>query len=165
MQVCQVSASSSIQFLRRRILKIFFENLPFMSPNQPIKSWDLDKSGMKHGELPHKHFCKKKQKNYKLPKQPEFLSNQDKKHNFCRGQCPKHVCQVSTSSSIWFLRRFLNIFIKIDPFCRPDNQSNTPIWTKVILNIEDFSINISVKKIPNISIEAEKKCKFPLFPL
>ena len=32
---------------------------------------------------------------------------------------------------LWFLRRrFLNIFTKIDPFCRPDNQSNTLIWTK-----------------------------------
>ena len=37
MQVCQFSASSSLQFLRR-ILNIFsLENLPFMSPRQPIK--------------------------------------------------------------------------------------------------------------------------------
>ena len=29
----------------------------------------------------------------------------------------KHVCQVSASSPLWFLRRrFLNIFTKIDPF-------------------------------------------------
>ena len=48
MQVCQVSASSSLRFLRRRILNIF-ENLPFMSPRQPIKSCDSDKSRMKHG--------------------------------------------------------------------------------------------------------------------
>ena len=27
---------------------------------------------------------------------------------------------------------FLNIFTKIDPFCRPDNQSNSPISTKVV---------------------------------
>ena len=37
-----------------------FENLPFMSPRQPIKSSDLDKSRMKHGGLLNKHFCKKK---------------------------------------------------------------------------------------------------------
>ena len=45
----------------------------------------------------------------------------------------EQVCQVLASSSIWFLRRrFLSIFTKIDPFCRPDNQSNIPIWTKNI---------------------------------
>ena len=27
---------------------------------------------------------------------------------------------------------FLTFIRKLDPFCRPDNQSNTPIWTKVI---------------------------------
>ena len=60
MQVCQVSASSSLRFLRRRILIFFLENLPFMSPHQPIKSSDLDKSRVKHGGLLNKHFCKKK---------------------------------------------------------------------------------------------------------
>ena len=57
-------------------------------------------------------------------------------------------------------KKILNIFTKTDPFCRPDNQSNKPIWTKVIRNIEDYSINISVKKIPNISIETEKNANF-----
>ena len=60
MQVCQVSASSSLRFLRRRILIFFLKNLPFMSPRQPIKSSDLDKSRVKHGGLLNKHFCKKK---------------------------------------------------------------------------------------------------------
>ena len=60
MQVCQVSASSSLRFLRRRILKFFFENLPFTSPSQPIRSSDLDKSHVKHGGLLNKQFCKKK---------------------------------------------------------------------------------------------------------
>ena len=63
MQVCQVSASYSLRFLRRRILIFFFENLPFMSPCQPIKSSDLDKSCVKHGGLLNKHFCKKKKSN------------------------------------------------------------------------------------------------------
>ena len=31
-----------------------------MSPRQPIKSSDLDKSRVKHGGLLNKHFCKKK---------------------------------------------------------------------------------------------------------
>ena len=61
MQVCQVSASSSLRFQRRRILSCFFENLPFMSPRQPIKSSNLDKSRMKHGGLLNKNFCEKKQ--------------------------------------------------------------------------------------------------------
>ena len=58
MQVRQVSTSSSLRFLRRRILNIF-ENLPFMSPRQPIKLSDLDKSRMNHGGLLNKYFCKK----------------------------------------------------------------------------------------------------------
>ena len=58
MQVCQVSASSSLRFLRRRILNIF-RKFTFMSPCQPIKLSDLDKSRMKHGELLNKYFCKK----------------------------------------------------------------------------------------------------------
>ena len=37
----------------------FFENLPFMSPHQPIKLSDLDKSCMKHGGLLNKYFKKK----------------------------------------------------------------------------------------------------------
>ena len=61
MQVSQVSASSSLQFLRRIILE---QNLPFMSPRQPIKSSDLDNSHMKHGGLLNKHFCKKKSNNH-----------------------------------------------------------------------------------------------------
>ena len=60
MQVCQFLASSSLQFLRRRILNIFFENLPFISARQPIKSSDLDKSRMQHGGLLNKHICGKK---------------------------------------------------------------------------------------------------------
>ena len=60
MQVCQFSASSSLHFLRRRILNIFFENLPFMSPHQPIKLSYLDKSRMQHGGLLNKHICEKK---------------------------------------------------------------------------------------------------------
>ena len=58
MQVCQFSASS-LQFLRR-IWNIFFENLPFMSPRQPIKLSYLDKSRMQHGGLLNKHICEKK---------------------------------------------------------------------------------------------------------
>ena len=38
----------------------FSENLPFMSPRQPIKSGDLDKSRVKHWGLLNKYFCKKK---------------------------------------------------------------------------------------------------------
>ena len=38
----------------------FFENLPFMSPRQPIKLSYLDKSRMQHGGLLNKHICGKK---------------------------------------------------------------------------------------------------------
>ena len=151
--VCQVSASSPLWFLRRRFLNIFTKNLPFLPHRQPIKFTDLDKSRIKRRGLLNKHSVKK---NPDFPNETEkivnFLtshyksmgtischSNQSsyptgiKKHNFCRGYCPKHVCQVSASSPLWFLRRrFLNIFTKIDPFCRADNQSNSPIRTKVV---------------------------------
>ena len=105
MQVCQFSASSSLQFLRRRILNIFFESLPFMSPRQPIKLSDLDKSRMQHGGLLNKHICEKKSNissetaetvnfkfsHYKSMGTISCHSNQSsyptgiKKNNFCRG--------------------------------------------------------------------------------
>ena len=48
----------------KKNIDFFFENLPFMSPCQPIESSDLDKSRMKsrmkHGGLLNKHFCEKK---------------------------------------------------------------------------------------------------------
>ena len=44
----------------KKIFEYFFEHLPFMSPRQPIKSSDLDKSNMKHGGLLNKHICEKK---------------------------------------------------------------------------------------------------------
>ena len=60
MQVCQVSASSSLLFLRRRILNIVLK--PFMWPSQPIKFTDLDKSGMKRRGIVNKRICKKTSK-------------------------------------------------------------------------------------------------------
>ena len=58
MQVCQVSASSALRFLKRRILK-FIRKFTLYVARQPIKLSDLDKSRMKHGGLLNKHFCKK----------------------------------------------------------------------------------------------------------
>ena len=104
MQVCQFPASSSLQFLRRIILNIFFENLPFMSPCQPIKLSDLYKSRMQHGGLLNKHICEKKNISSETAETVNFhfsyyksmgtiscYSNQSsystglKKHNSCRG--------------------------------------------------------------------------------
>ena len=59
MRVCQVSASSSLRFLRRRILNIFSKIYPLCRPVNQSTS-DLDKSRMKHGGLLNKHFCKKR---------------------------------------------------------------------------------------------------------
>ena len=62
MQVCKFSVSSSLQFLRKRILHIFsLENLPFMSPRQPIKLSDLDQSRMQDGGLLNKYISEKNQ--------------------------------------------------------------------------------------------------------
>ena len=105
MQVYQISASSSLQLLRRRILrKKKIENLPFMSPRQPIKLSYLDKSRMQHGGLLNKHMCKKKSNissetaetvnfqfsHYKSMGTISGHSNQSSyptgiKHNFCKG--------------------------------------------------------------------------------
>ena len=81
-----------------------------MSPRQPIKLSDLDKRRMKHGGLLNKYFCKKKKSNipndlaeivnfqfshYKSMGTISCHSNQSsyvtgiKKHNFCKGYCPK----------------------------------------------------------------------------
>ena len=60
MQVCQLSASSSLQFLSRRILNIFSKIYPLCRPRQPIKLSNLDKSRMQHGGLLNKHICEKK---------------------------------------------------------------------------------------------------------
>ena len=49
----------------KKNFEYIFENLPLMSPRQPIKLSDLDKSHMKHGGLLNKYFCKKKKKKKK----------------------------------------------------------------------------------------------------
>ena len=169
MQVCQVSASSSLRFLRRKILNIFSKIYPLCRPinksNQAIwtivvrnmEDYSINISVKKLNipndveEIVNFHFS-----NYKSMETLSYHSNQssypNKKHNFCRGQCPMQVCQVKASSSLRFLRRkILNIFSKIYPLCRSINKSNQAIWTKVVRNMEDYSINISVKKsnIPN----------------
>ena len=40
------------------------------------------------------------------------------------------------------------------------NQSNSAIWTKVVCNMEDYSINISVEKKSNISSETAETVNF-----
>ena len=47
----------------KKNIEYFFENLPFMSPRQPIKLSDLDKSRMKHGGLLYNYICEKKVSN------------------------------------------------------------------------------------------------------
>ena len=56
------------------------------------------------------------------------------------------VCQFSASS--------------IYPLYHPVNQSNKAIWTKVVCNMEDSSINISVKKKSNISRKTAETVNF-----
>ena len=48
-----------IMVSEKKNFEYFFENLPYMSPRQPIKLRDLDKNRMKRGGLLNKHFCKK----------------------------------------------------------------------------------------------------------
>ena len=60
--VCQVKFSFVLHTIseKKNFVVFFFENLPFMSSRQPIKSSDLDKKRTKHGLLLNKHFCKNK---------------------------------------------------------------------------------------------------------
>ena len=98
MQVCQFSASSSLQFLRRRILNIFFENIPFMSPSQPIKLSDLDKSCMQHGGLLNKHICEKTKSN--ISSETAETVNFNFSHYKSRGTISCHRNQSSYSTGI-----------------------------------------------------------------
>ena len=41
----------------KKIFNHFYENRPFLPPQQPIKFTDLDKSHMKRRGLLNKHFC------------------------------------------------------------------------------------------------------------
>ena len=123
-----------------------------MSPHQPIILSDLDKSRMKHGGLLNKYFCKK---NSNIPNDLAEIVNFHFSHYKSMGTISCHSNQSSYPTGIkntifgkgivlsmyakfwlhpprFMSRRFLNIFTKIDPFCHPDNQSNSPIWTKVI---------------------------------
>ena len=135
--------------LNKHFCKFFFPNIP----NETEKIVNFLFSHYKSmGTI----SCHRNQSSY-----PSGIKNT----TFVEANVPKHVCQDSASSPLWSLRRrFLNIFTKIDPFYRPDNQSDSPIWTKVARNVEDCSINISVKKIPNIPNETEKIVNF-LFSL
>ena len=131
-----------------------FKNLAFRLPWQPIKISNLDKIHMAGKRLLQKHFCKTFFQNicsnteinanfhffhYKSMETLSCHSNEStwamtiKKHNLCRGLCHEHVCKVSASSPLRLLRRrFLNIFLKINPLCCHGNQSNSAIWTKFI---------------------------------
>ena len=53
----------SISFIKqtdseKKILKIFFENLPFLGPQQPIKISNQDEGHLKRSALLNKHFSK-----------------------------------------------------------------------------------------------------------
>ena len=71
------------------------------------------------------------------------------------------VYQFSGSSSLQFLRRILNICFENLPFMSPVNQSNQAIWTKVVCNMEDYSINICEKN--QISPVRQKKLSISIF--
>ena len=51
-------------------------------------------------------------------------------------------------------------FSKINHLCCPNNQSNSVIWTKVPWNVENYSMNNSVKIKSIISNEAAEITDF-----
>ena len=87
----------------------------------------FDKSRIKRGELLNNHFCKKNQIHvspndsaeivifhfshyYKLPLQPEFLSNRNKKHNFMFPPSVDAMCVIWKESAIRLQRNRLKIW-------------------------------------------------------
>ena len=68
-----------------------------MSPRQPIKLSDLDKSRMKHGELLHKCFCKK---NSNIPNDFAEIVNFHFSHYKSMGSISCHSNQSSYPTGI-----------------------------------------------------------------
>ena len=69
-----------------------------MSPRQPIKLSDLDKSCMKHAGLLNKHFCKKKIPN--IPNETEKIVNFLFSHYKSMGTVSCHSNQSSYPTGI-----------------------------------------------------------------
>ena len=77
--------------------------------------------------------------------------------------------QLYPLNSFWGVD-FLIFFSKIYPLCCHGNQSNSAIWTKFIWIVEDYSRNISVKKIYKLPYQPEflsdsNKKQYYSFPL
>ena len=50
----------SISFMKQTVSEIFFENLPFLGPQQPIKISNQNEGHLKRSALLNKHFSKNK---------------------------------------------------------------------------------------------------------
>ena len=70
-----------------------------MSPRQPIKLSDLDKSRMKHGGLLNKYFCKKK-KSSNIPNDLAEIVNFHFSHYKSMGTISCHSNQSSDPTGI-----------------------------------------------------------------
>ena len=81
----------------KKNFEYFFGNLPFMSPRQPIKSSDLDKSRMKHGGLCNKHFF---EKNLNIPNDLAEIVHFHFSHYNSLGTISCHSNQSSYSTKI-----------------------------------------------------------------
>ena len=82
----------------KKNFEYFFENLPFMSPRQPIKLSILDKSPMQHGGLLNKHICEKKIPN--IPNETEKIVNFLFSHYKSMGTISCHSNQSSYLTGI-----------------------------------------------------------------
>ena len=127
----------------KKNFEYFFKNLLLMSPRQPIKSSNLDKSCIKHGGLLNKHFCKKKSN---IPKDLAEIVN----FHFSHYKTMETLSCHSNQSS--YLREIKNItFVKgygLSKYTKGPLYPPYGFW--------DYSINISVKKI-QISPLRQKK--------
>ena len=159
----------------KKKFEYLYENLPFMSPGQPIKLSDSDTSYMKHEGQLNKHISEKNSNissetaetvnfhfsHYKSMGTISCYSNQNsfptriKNTTFVEANVLSLYAMFRLHPPCGFREKcFLNIF----------NQLNSPIWTKVVLNVEDNSIKISVKKF-QISPIRQKKMSISSFPI
>ena len=81
----------------KKNFEYIFENLPLMSPRQPLKLSDLDKSHMKNGGLLNKYFCKK---NSNIPNDLAEIVNVHFPHYESMGTLSCHSNQSSYPTGI-----------------------------------------------------------------
>ena len=159
-----------IPCMKKKIFKHFYENRPFLSPRQPIKFTDLDKSHIKRRGLLNKHFCKKIQN---IPNETEKIVNFLFSHYKSMGTISCHSNQ--SSYPIGINQRTsgpVNAHLISWPSKAQSIQNLENIWLRNDLDLQyshTFINSISCLHLPTFrsqaAIVSEKNPLFSLFPI